>query len=136
MIDDNGNARLTDFGLTSISETIENITTAKQTTGGSPGYMAPELFHEGSIPSRKSDIFAFGMTIVEVYTGKWPFADGNFTNAIQVALAVLGGRRPVRPSAVNFTDQLWALTQKCWNAEPDKRPKIAEVLIIVSAFKP
>jgi serine/threonine protein kinase len=67
LIDDEGHARLADFGLITISETQNfNITLSLAGDKGSSRWMAPELFGGGVRKSRASDIYAFGMTILEV----------------------------------------------------------------------
>jgi serine/threonine protein kinase len=66
LIDNDGSIRLTDFGLISISETENFRTTIVQGGRGSTRWMAPELFQTGIKKSRSSDIYAFGMTIIEV----------------------------------------------------------------------
>lgn len=60
LIDDNGNARLADFGRAKILGQAEYDTTL---FAGSTEYMAPELFADVEIApfSTMSDIFAFSM---------------------------------------------------------------------------
>ena len=43
-------------------------------------------------------------------------------------LAIMRGKRPPRPHDPAFTDDLWELTQDCWNQDPRLRPEISEVL--------
>jgi serine/threonine protein kinase len=67
LIDEEEHARLADFGLITISETQSFITTISHASDqGSTRWMAPELFKEGVRKSRMSDVYAFGMTILEV----------------------------------------------------------------------
>jgi serine/threonine-protein kinase len=62
MIDGQGDVRVTDFGIaTAKSDNAEFV--------GTPQYMAPEQF-VGGAASIKSDIYALGLTIFEVFTGK------------------------------------------------------------------
>ena len=67
LIDSNGCVRLADFGLLSISES-QNFATSytSQNDKGSLRWMAPELFDTGKKKSRASDVYAFGMTTLEV----------------------------------------------------------------------
>jgi len=64
--------------------------------------------------------------IIEVFTGKVPF-DG--TAPATVAVSVLDGKRPTRPTHPDFTDHLWENTKCCWNQEPRYRPDISEVVL-------
>jgi serine/threonine protein kinase len=69
LVDDDGRARLTDFGLITVSESQVLQTTTMSGEGGSLRWMAPESMipsRDGRPTSRSSDIYAFGMTIIEV----------------------------------------------------------------------
>ena len=65
MIDGNGCARVTDFGLAKLSSDSETSKAAI----GTPAYMAPEQFHENET-SERSDIYSLGLIIYEMITGK------------------------------------------------------------------
>jgi serine/threonine protein kinase len=73
LIDENGHARLTDFGLTIMLHATKTATEARG--AGSLRWMAPELLDpdgygileaEAGIPTKHSDIYALAMTIWEV----------------------------------------------------------------------
>ena len=66
LIDADGNARLADFGLVAISESQAFSTTMTRSDKGSLRFMAPELFEPRALRGRASDVYAFGMTILEV----------------------------------------------------------------------
>jgi len=68
------------------------------------------------------------VTIIEVYTGKWPFSTGEFFYPFEVDTAILRGRRPKKPDSKDFGNQLWELTEECWAASANDRPNIDEVL--------
>jgi hypothetical protein len=63
MIDADGNVRVTDFGIATAS------VTAAAEFAGTPQYMAPEQF-AGKPASIKSDIYALGLILFEVFTGR------------------------------------------------------------------
>ena len=65
---------------------------------------------------------------MQVFTGAVPFNDIRETGA---AAAVLEGKRPSRPTHNTFTDNLWMLTNRCWDQEPKLRPEMTEVLQIL-----
>lgn len=129
LIDGGGCARLADFGLLTISETQGFATTFRPSEGGSVRWMAPELFREGIMKSRSSDIYSFGMTLLEVYTGRPPFSSGrvSFHNDAQILMVILSGKRPERPETRALTDDLWELIQQCWNEDPLVRPTSLEI---------
>lgn len=65
LIDSNGRARLSDFGLITLSE-VEGIQLTQGSEGGSTRWMAPELIVGATVRSKQSDIYALGMTMLEV----------------------------------------------------------------------
>ena len=68
LIGSDHSARIADFGLTSLlCHPSISVSVGTPDIGGTPGWMAPELFDaENSCPSRESDIYAFGMVVYEV----------------------------------------------------------------------
>ncbi|VVB12836.1 unnamed protein product [Arabis nemorensis] len=75
LIDDDMNPRLGDFGLARLYERGSQ----SQTTAlvGTIGYMAPELARNGK-PSSASDVFAFGVLLLEIVSGRKPTDSGSF----------------------------------------------------------
>ena len=63
MLDGDGNVRLTDFGLAAA------MGDATAVRAGTPQYMAPEQL-AGESASIKSDIYALGLVLFEIFTGK------------------------------------------------------------------
>ena len=68
MIDGDGQARLTDFGLA----VSVNAIPANEFRSGTPAYMAPEQL-AGETPTVKSDLFALGLVLYEVFSGRRAF---------------------------------------------------------------
>lgn len=73
LIDKNGEALLTDFGIAKMMET----TGATQLTGagsvlGTPAYMSPEQA-KGQTVDGRSDIYSLGVVLYELLTGQQPF---------------------------------------------------------------
>jgi Protein kinase domain len=73
MIDGQGRARITDFGL-AISA---HETTAPGEIAGTPAYMAPEQL-AGKGATAKSDIYALGLVLYELFTGRKAFEAATF----------------------------------------------------------
>ena len=132
MIDQNGQARLADFGLlTFISDPSNPTNSSSVTSAGTTRWMSPELLHperfgfQQSRPTKKSDCYALAMVILEVLSEAPPFArDKDFI----VMRKVIEGERPERPGGVLFTDDLWATLERCWLPRPDDRPTVEAVL--------
>ncbi|GAA0165975.1 hypothetical protein Leryth_025510 [Lithospermum erythrorhizon] len=76
MLDDNFNAKLGDFGL---AEVYGHDSGTREATipAGTMGYLAPEYAHSG-IPTVKTDVYSFGIVILEVTSGRRP-VDGEGT---------------------------------------------------------
>jgi serine/threonine protein kinase len=71
LLDENGNALLTDFGIAKIL----GETTVLTHTGmamGTPAYMAPEQWRGESVDAR-TDIYALGIILFEMLTGRLPY---------------------------------------------------------------
>jgi eukaryotic-like serine/threonine-protein kinase len=73
MIDENGWAVMTDFGIAKVDDG-SNLT-ATGTAIGTPHYMAPEQFHNQPLTAA-ADQYALAIVAYEMLTGKKPF-DGN-----------------------------------------------------------
>ena len=70
MIDENGWAVMTDFGIAKIDD-AQNLT-ATGTAIGTPHYMSPEQFHNKPVTGA-SDQYALAIVAYEMLTGKKPF---------------------------------------------------------------
>jgi eukaryotic-like serine/threonine-protein kinase len=70
MLDGRGRARITDFGLAVAADS----TALEGDASGTPAYMAPEQL-AGHAASVRSDIYALGLLLHEVHTGKRVFAE-------------------------------------------------------------
>jgi serine/threonine-protein kinase len=69
MLDGRGKVRLTDFGLAAAVEDLS----ATELRSGTPLYMAPEQL-AGKEVTERSDLFALGLVLYELFTGKKAFA--------------------------------------------------------------
>jgi hypothetical protein len=68
MIDSRGELRVADFGLAAIAEQLKG----DEIRNGTPAYMAPEQL-TGAEVSAQSDLYAMGLILYEMFTGKMPF---------------------------------------------------------------
>ena len=65
-------------------------------------------------------------SVHKVFTGNVPFHN---SISATVVVDVLSGNRPDRPTDPSLTDDLWDLTEQCWNHDPRRRPEISEVVL-------
>lgn len=70
VLDFNLNVKLCDFGLTQSME--KTHISRKDSEGGSPRYMAPELFDCRGKITEKVDVWALGCMTIEILTGRLP----------------------------------------------------------------
>lgn len=141
MVDESGNARITDFGLATIARDSNSLTNNSNDQGNTIRWSAPEVLGSDKAVIKESDVFSFGMVIIEVggdrstghqpphslmkvFTGEVPFKG---TKASEVVMRVTSGKRPGRPNHPKFTNPLWELTRRCWTEAVQDRPKMEEV---------
>ncbi|GAB4510191.1 MAG: hypothetical protein OHK0046_06510 [Anaerolineae bacterium] len=72
LFDESGRAILTDFGIARMTE--HSQLTQEGLTVGTPAYMAPEQA-TGDMVDARSDLYAVGVILYELLTGKPPFED-------------------------------------------------------------
>jgi serine/threonine-protein kinase len=75
--------------------------------GGTVSYWAPELL-QGERPSIQTDIWAFGVLLYEMVTGRLPFTG---RTCLEVGLAIL--KRPYPPLPWHTGSRLAAIIQRC-----------------------
>ncbi|KAK9186202.1 hypothetical protein WN943_026566 [Citrus x changshan-huyou] len=74
LLDAHLNGKLGDFGMARLYDHGSIPCTTNLV--GTPGYMAPELLRTGKADTR-TDVFAFGVCMIEVACGRRPIEDGN-----------------------------------------------------------
>jgi serine/threonine protein kinase len=124
MVDSDGNAFLTDFGIARIIEAAEGLT-ASGAAIGTPGYMAPEQGIGNPVDSR-ADIYALGVMLFEMLSGKMPFSAetpmGVILKHINDPVPQITLQNPDLPSGIN------AILQKAMAKNPNDRYATASEL--------
>jgi serine/threonine protein kinase len=94
---------------------------------GTPLYMAPECYAErfGHRESYFSacDIYAFGITMCEMFSRCIPFDD--VPMSLNLGQAVLNGVRPQIPP--RCPHELRELIERCWHHDPLQRPRASDL---------
>ena len=112
MLDGRGQVVITDFGLAGVADDIRG----NEVRSGTPAYMSPEQL-AGKEVSTRSDIYALGLVLYEVFTGKRAFAES------PLKLAHAGAdRTPSRPSSVvkDLDPIVEKVILRCLEAEPTR----------------
>jgi serine/threonine protein kinase len=114
-----GRPVLSDFGIAKIvaEETGEQLTSVG-TGVGTPEYMSPEQCRGLAVDSR-SDIYALGIMVYEMFTGRTPFQSAAFTAVIYAQIY----EPPPPPSRFNpqVTPAIDAVILQALAKEPDHR---------------
>ncbi|KAG6331823.1 hypothetical protein ID866_7268, partial [Astraeus odoratus] len=134
LISGDGHALLTGFTCSSL---ISSDLAIVSPVHGALRWMAPEGIEEDPSPSTEKDVWAFGMTVMnvapiqEIFTGKPPFWDASSRNDIM--LRVMRGQLPERQAGM--TDAWWKLCTSCWDSEPSSRPDMLTVKEAIEAVR-
>jgi serine/threonine protein kinase len=118
IIDSNGRARITDFGIAGVEEEISSETFRV----GTPAYMSPEQIG-GRDVSVRSDIYSLGLLLYEIFTGKQAFSADSIPELIRKQQT----ETPTNPSDyVKGIDPLVeSVIAQCLEKDPADRPASA-----------
>ncbi|KAK4277217.1 hypothetical protein QN277_015242 [Acacia crassicarpa] len=136
LLDENFNAKLSDFGLAIVdgSQSKSNIKLS-----GTLGYVAPEYLLDGKLTD-KSDVYAFGVVLLELLLGRKPvekLSPCHCQSIVTWAMPQLTDRSklpnivdPVIKDAMDLKHlyQVAAVAVLCVQPEPSYRPLITDVL--------
>ncbi|MGC2636493.1 MAG: protein kinase [Acidobacteriaceae bacterium] len=130
MVTRDGRVKVLDFGLAK-AMAAEDATDATAThlgltrVGailGTPQYMSPEQLVGGTVDAR-SDIFALGIVLHQMATGRRPFAG---KTSAELATAILRDAPPLLTKVRPHTPpELAALIHRCIEKDPGQRPQSA-----------
>ena len=125
--------KVLDFGLSKFSpSTPVTVLTADNHVIGSPHFMSPEQMRSSRDADARSDIWALGVVLFGLLTGRVPF-EGEFLT--EVCAAILGGKplslTELRPEA---PPELEAVILRCLRTNSAERP--ASVAELAEALRP
>src|SRR6266542_3148732 len=92
---------------------------------GIVSYIAPEILIQKEQKSKESDVYSIGMIMWEIFAGHPPFDDR--AHDYHLILQIGEGLRP--PILPEMPDDYAQMMQRCWDADPSKRPTILELYI-------
>ncbi|KAL8161391.1 hypothetical protein V2J09_012880, partial [Rumex salicifolius] len=125
--------KIADFGVARVEASNPHDMTGET---GTLGYMAPEVgvFNpavlNGNAYNRKCDVYSFGICLWEIYCCKMPYHDLSFS---EVTSAVVN--KNLRPDIPRCCPSSLAnVMKRCWDANPDKRPEMDEVVSLLEAI--
>ncbi|XP_042015786.1 serine/threonine-protein kinase STY13-like [Salvia splendens] len=126
LLDKSRTVKIADFGVARIEASNPNDMTGET---GTLGYMAPEVLN-GNPYNRKCDVYSFGICLWEIYCCDMPYPDLSFS---EVTSAVV--QQNLRPDIPRCCPSSLAnVMKRCWDASPDKRPEMDEVVAMIEAI--
>jgi len=125
MINKRGDVVIMDFGLAAVAEQLSGA----EVRNGTPAYMAPEQLR-GSEVTAKSDVYALGLVLYELFTGKRPYDAKTVQDMLrQQESAQLTSMTSV---AADIDPGVEKAIRRCLDPDPARRP--ANVLSIAAAL--
>jgi serine/threonine-protein kinase len=121
MIDGRGELRIMDFGLAGIAEQLQG----NEIRNGTPAYMAPEQL-AGREVSVQSDIYALGLVLYEMFTGKPPFQADTVAEMVRLREESQVTNPSTLVAELDKTTERAIL--RCLEADPRNRPASALAL--------
>lgn len=129
LIDNYLNAKLSDFGLSEWRDLTSTYSTQPIKNGprsGTMSHIPPELFldinKKGSV---EEDVYAFAVTLWEIFSGKTPFS--RCSNDL-ITTAVLNNQRPDLNGLESESPQaIKDMIKCCWDQNPHFRPKFIDL---------
>ncbi|KAK1258752.1 putative receptor-like protein kinase [Acorus gramineus] len=141
LIDDEFNAKVSDFGLAKLLGSGKSHITTR--VMGTFGYVAPEYANTGLL-NEKSDVYSFGVLLLEAVTGRDPVDYGrpaNEVNLVEWLKVMVGSRRAeevvdpkldTKPTTRALKRAL-LIALRCVAPDSDKRPKMGQVVRMLDA---
>ncbi|CAE7121931.1 unnamed protein product [Rhizoctonia solani] len=131
LVSANGIAMLSDFDFSVLLEASSLAFSASSNSRpGTIRWAAPEiLLEEVHEKTMQTDIYALGMTMLEIFTGEAPYP--NCRTDISVIRTVERGTLPTRPTELGEDEKsnmMWHLMSLCWNRNASERPSAAQVV--------
>ena len=115
MLDRRGNVVIMDFGLAAVADQLRGA----EARSGTPAYMAPEQLRGEEVTAR-SDIYALGMVLYEIFTGKRAYEAATMAELIRMQesaqitsmSSIAAGIDPAIENAI----------RRCLDPDPLRRP--------------
>mmetsp|Transcript_2579 Transcript_2579/g.8095 ORF Transcript_2579/g.8095 Transcript_2579/m.8095 type:complete len:627 (+) Transcript_2579:87-1967(+) len=140
LYDNEHHIKVCDFGLAQFEAQHDSDSSKATGLRGSPFKMAPELFKDGTTPTAKSDVWSFAVTLWEMLKSETAYSKliqektgktcaSSFADYFDVVIDQ--GNRMTIPE--EWPAELNTLLTSCWDADPENRPPMCEVLTQLTA---
>lgn len=125
MLDEDGRVRITDFGL---AGAVDRVHTS-DIRSGTPRYMAPEQL-AGQEVTPRSDIYALGLVLYEVFTGKPAFQADSAEKLAELQRSTAPSR--LSSHVADIDPAVERIIDRCLQKDPARRP--ATALLVATAL--
>jgi eukaryotic-like serine/threonine-protein kinase len=126
MLNQRGQIKIADFGIALANHDFNSKLTGTGEFVGTPGYLSPEVCL-GKAVDQRSDIFALGIVLFEMLTGRTPFSD---ESPLKLMLDVVQSQIPdVRELNADVDTDIAAILSRMLEKEPSARYQDTEALI-------
>ncbi len=126
MMDKRGEIVIMDFGLAAIADQLSGA----EARNGTPAYMSPEQL-KGTEVTARSDIYALGLVLYEIFTGRRPFEAKSVRELISQQES--GQLTAMSSIATDVDPAVEKVIRRCLDPDPLRRPENA---LAVSAALP
>ncbi|CAN8248152.1 unnamed protein product [Cochlearia groenlandica] len=141
LLDRQWNAKVSDFGLAKLLFAESSYVTTR--VMGTFGYVAPEYACTGML-NEKSDIYSFGILIMEIITGRNPVdysRPQGEVNLVEWLKSMVGSRRSEEVVDPKITEQpsskalkrVLLVALRCVDPDANKRPKMGHIIHMLEA---
>ncbi|XP_024992324.1 probably inactive leucine-rich repeat receptor-like protein kinase At3g28040 [Cynara cardunculus var. scolymus] len=143
LLDDNLNAKISDFGLTRLVSKLDKHVMSNRFQSAL-GYVAPELACQSLRVNEKCDVYGFGVLILEIVTGRRPIEYGEdnvliLNEQVKVMLEEGSVLQCVDESMGEYPEEevlpVLKLALVCTSQIPSSRPSMAEIVQILQVIK-
>jgi len=117
MIDGRGNVVIMDFGLAGLSDQLQ-----ADVHSGTPAYMSPEQL-AGTEVTQRSDIYALGLVLYELFTGRRAFEAASLMELMQ--MQERGAPPSITSVARDLDPTVEHVVLRCLERDPSRRPSSA-----------
>lgn len=139
LLDENYNAKVSDFGLAKLVNPKDHRYRTLTSVRGTRGYLAPEWLANLPITS-KSDVYSYGMVLLEIVSGKRNFDVSSETNQKKFSLwayeefekgiieTIVDKRLPRHEVDMEQVRRMIQISFWCIQEQPSQRPMMGKVV--------
>lgn len=123
LVGDDGKAKITDFGLSFILGSEDLPPLENDEDIGALAWKAPEIIQQKTRGTFETDVYAFGMCVIEAVTNRSPWGIVPDTTIKEKLLE----ERALPPKPKKMNEQQWDFVKQMCDFDPAKRPNIKTV---------